>query len=148
MWSFIQTNAIINYFNRHAHCGISASVAIYISKRPSRIYINASHFTKASHLSGRMVPRCPKKKRRNVITKPAQRPPASQEKRPLSKSSLPLINPRSLGLGILCSVSYSRSILQLCIIAWLHCTVSPFCATAGLHLCRKRMHVRRHIAPI
>lgn len=66
MWSFIQTNAIINYFNKHAYCGISATVAIYISKRPSRIYINASQFTKASHLSGRMVPCCQKTEKCNI----------------------------------------------------------------------------------
>lgn len=102
---------MINWFNAHAHCRVATSAPIYISKRPGRIYMNASQLTHSEPFVRRAGSPLPQNER-NAITQPAQRPPSSrQEKRPTS------INPRSHELGVLCSVPYSHSCrypLHLC----------------------------------
>lgn len=68
MASFIPTNAIINYFNRHAHCLIFNAIYIWKNKKkPARIYMHASQLANANHLLRRtdlLVPPFAKKKKR------------------------------------------------------------------------------------
>lgn len=115
MRPLFHTNAIINCFNRHAHCRAPTSAPIYISKRLARIYMNASQLTNSEPFVRRAGSPLPQNER-NAITRPAQRPPASlQEKRPPVQPTS--TNPRSHELCVLCSVPYSHSCrypLHLC----------------------------------
>lgn len=106
MRPLFHTNAIINCFNRHAHCRAPTSAPIYISKRPARIYMNASQLTNSEPFVRRAGSPLPQNER-NAISQPAQRPPASlQQKRPPVQPTS--INPRSHELRVLCSVPYSQ----------------------------------------
>lgn len=72
MASFIPTNAIINYFNRQAHCpifnlGRNLHLKKQNKKRPARIYMHASQLVNANHLLRRtdlLVPPFAKKKKK------------------------------------------------------------------------------------
>lgn len=107
MCPLFHTNAVINCFNRHAHCRAPTSAPIYISKRPASIYMNASQLTNSQTFVRRAGSPLPQNER-NAITQSAQRPPASiQEKRPPVQPTS--INPHSYEPWVLCSVPYSHS---------------------------------------